>query len=156
MHRWKRLKNRFDEGIMGVTPQAKGSGNAIFPYFLSPNIFKFKKNVYFCVRNNERTKRLPRFHPPSGDDGAIRTTEAQVAELVDALVSGASGFAIVQVRVLFWAQRGVIDGDGSPLFFPATKKTAHPKTIVHKKGTKSDNFSQKCYIRGKIVNRKNN
>ena len=28
---------------------------------------------------------------------------AQVAELVDALVSGASGFAIVQVRVLFWA-----------------------------------------------------
>ena len=31
--------------------------------------------------------------------------KAQVAELVDALVSGASGFAIVQVRVLFWAQR---------------------------------------------------
>ena len=30
---------------------------------------------------------------------------AQVAELVDALVSGASGFAIVQVRVLFWALR---------------------------------------------------
>ena len=29
--------------------------------------------------------------------------KAQVAELVDALVSGASGFAIVQVRVLFWA-----------------------------------------------------
>ena len=28
---------------------------------------------------------------------------AQVAELVDALVSGASGFAVVQVRVLFWA-----------------------------------------------------
>ena len=82
--------------------------------------------------------------------------QAQVAELVDALVSGASGFAIVQVRVLFWAQRGVIDGDGSPLFFPATKKIALPKTIVHKKGTKSDNFSQKCYIRGKIVNRKNN
>ena len=26
-----------------------------------------------------------------------------MAELVDALVSGASGFAIVQVRVLFWA-----------------------------------------------------
>ena len=108
---------------MGVTPQAKGSGNAIFPYFLSPNIFKFKKNVYFCVRNNERTKRLPRFHPPSGDDGAIRTTEAQVAELVDALVSGASGFAIVQVRVLFWAQRGVIYLDSSPIFFyPITQK----------------------------------
>ena len=32
-------------------------------------------------------------------------TIAQVAELVDALVSGASGFAIVQVRVLFWAHR---------------------------------------------------
>ena len=29
--------------------------------------------------------------------------KAQVAELVDALVSGACGFAIVQVRVLFWA-----------------------------------------------------
>ena len=30
---------------------------------------------------------------------------AQVAELVDALVSGASGFALVQVRVLFWAHQ---------------------------------------------------
>ena len=125
---------------MGITPQAKRSGNAIFPYFLSPNIFKFKKNVYFRVRNNERTKRLPRFHPPSGDDGAIRTTEAQVAELVDALVSGASGFAIVQVRVLFWAQRGVIDGDGSPLF----------KAII---SLKNVTFAEKSSIE-RTINRK--
>ena len=55
---------------MGVTPQAKGSGNAIFPYFLSPNIFKFKKNVYFCVRNKERANKPSKFQPLSRDDGA--------------------------------------------------------------------------------------
>ena len=36
-------------------------------------------------------------------DRFIYVMIAQVAELVDALVSGASGFAVVQVRVLFWA-----------------------------------------------------
>ena len=37
---------------------------------------------------------------------------AQVAELVDALVSGASGFAVVQVRVLFWAPTLSFCADG--------------------------------------------
>ena len=48
------------------------------------------KNNYLCMRNTDRL----RFR---------MIKKAQVAELVDALVSGASGFAIVQVRVLFWA-----------------------------------------------------
>lgn len=48
------------------------------------------KNDYLCMRNTDRL----RFR---------MIKKAQVAELVDALVSGASGFAIVQVRVLFWA-----------------------------------------------------
>lgn len=33
-----------------------------------------------------------------------RSLQAQMAELVDALVSGTSGRKVVQVRFLFWAQ----------------------------------------------------
>ena len=46
---------------------------------------------------------------------------AQVAELVDALASGASGLTAVEVRVLFWApsfKRRRIP-DAAPLLFPA-------------------------------------
>ena len=35
--------------------------------------------------------------------------KAQMAELVDALVSGTSVRKDVQVRVLFWAQKGLIE-----------------------------------------------
>ena len=47
--------------------------------------------------------RLPLSRRKAVRDRFIYVMIAQVAELVDALVSGASGFAVVQVRVLFWA-----------------------------------------------------
>jgi hypothetical protein len=34
---------------------------------------------------------------------------AQMAELVDALVSGTSGLLVVQVRFLFWAQKSQLE-----------------------------------------------
>ena len=47
-----------------------------------------------------------------GSSAFFSLIEAQMAKLVDALVSGTSGRKAVQVRVLFWAQFDPYPGGG--------------------------------------------
>ena len=59
-----------------------------YAFFLQGFLFCIEfKNLYFCTPISK--------HPD--------TLKAQMAELVDALVSGTSVLSDVQVRVLFWA-----------------------------------------------------
>ena len=69
-------------------------------------IGKNGKSSYLCIHKTERTGSEGR---PVGLTEADSATIAQVAELVDALVSGTSDSNVVQVRFLSWAPRAVSD-----------------------------------------------
>jgi hypothetical protein len=61
-----------------------------------------EKNNYFCSRIDGLRKTGVNFQP-FWDSVSLIRQEAQMAKLVDALVSGTSVSNDVQVRVLFWA-----------------------------------------------------
>src|SRR5262249_26808494 len=71
---------------------------------------------------------------------------AQVAELVDALASGASGLTAVKVRVLSWAPL-LIHGSSPPFVFitQGHEKMAFFMICVHKRSLPSFDIRENCW-----------
>src|SRR5690606_14425729 len=81
----------------------------------------FRSATQFFHESGKRLLTAPRVPPISPRLGGA-THRAQVAELVDALASGASGLTAVEVRVLSWApflKRRCIRPDAAPFVISA-------------------------------------
>jgi hypothetical protein len=74
------------------------------PVYIRPGLFFWPSKLFFF-------NKILFLHPNLRSDKIFRSPTAQMAELVDALVSGTSVRKDVQVRVLFRAQFSPETGD---------------------------------------------
>src|SRR3546814_1967313 len=94
-----------------------------------------------CIRLPMPADRCVDKPPPGLVKAPLQSTPAQVAELVDALASGASGRKVVKVRVLSWAPfvlprtSGDVQKMAEIRHFPCYNRPVKSGRIRHQSGT---------------------